>query len=467
MKKSKHIKNALRACDGGFSLIEITIALVVAGLITAAVLYTLENIEKQERLSEGRLDYYSVADAMAQFVTRENRFPCPAPFDTTEADGQAYGREMDCRHVSVNPGSTTDPGNCNGNAYCVAGTDDRRVRIGTVPFRTLGIELEDIVDPYGNRLMYAVTEEQTVAPDEYGTDPGDDDVDGFAGPDVFQGYDQGSITLNRTFIEGYASFNDAGSKERRLQISHSETSSQIQADPLKTDADFVVFSTGRDGRGGYTSDGQPNGAPCSGAGRDVENCDMDDEFELHPLTLQAGDDYFDDTLIFSLWEWLYVWAPSSAEPENLFNQYSRFMAIGNADPDTFESGLKREPQNYLHVFEGNLRVEDFDLDGDGNSEGGRMLSNEICDRDGENCFPAAAIAGEEGEAIECKDDEVLVGVKNGAPVCKTALGGLGPEFNGGCSGNAAITGISVTSGGVVFNCFDPTTQSGGDVTVGN
>ncbi|MEI7429175.1 MAG: type II secretion system protein [Betaproteobacteria bacterium] len=134
MLKQKHYFNI----KNGFTLVELTIVLVIVSLLMGGMLVSLgtqrdvtDTSETQKRLSEMR-------DALIGFTVANGRLPCPATPGTTGIE---------------NP--STGVGPCN-NPYD-----------GFLPGITLGIGPLDgqgyAVDSWGNRIRYAVTEANAFA----------------------------------------------------------------------------------------------------------------------------------------------------------------------------------------------------------------------------------------------------------------------------------------------------------------
>ena len=114
----------------------------------------------------------------------------------------------------------------------------KKVRIGAVPFATLGISAKASVDGWNNRLLYAVSEELADTDDPWSDD-------------------NGAITLVQGELAPTATFDNV-------------------VGPIKNRTPFIVISTGQSGFGAYTYHGVPRGgSPCTSAGAaQQENCDF-------------------------------------------------------------------------------------------------------------------------------------------------------------------------------------------------
>lgn len=144
--------------ESGFTLIETLIIIIIASLLTTAVVGQLRvsDFETRRMATEERLD--KIDEAISIFIRRNSRMVCPAPFGVGE-DTAFYAREnldtsgtfpvtLDCI-----PGTApTNPGvlqiNDNG------GSDT--IRIGMVPTRSLNLSDEYMYDGWGNPFTFAV-----------------------------------------------------------------------------------------------------------------------------------------------------------------------------------------------------------------------------------------------------------------------------------------------------------------------
>ena len=123
------IRNAVwpaRARQTGFSLLEISVALVVAGLLSWAAFSGYETVVSQQEIERGRAEAKQLQSLVRAFALRHGRLPCP---DTSAA---ATGYE-----------GLTAPG----SGVCSAG-----VQVGWFPYVSLGL----VVPEMALRARYAV-----------------------------------------------------------------------------------------------------------------------------------------------------------------------------------------------------------------------------------------------------------------------------------------------------------------------
>ncbi len=133
----------------GFTLIELAIVLLIAGVLLASASALLLTYVKQSQLSVTHKRLDSIDEALQLFLELNGRYPCAAPLNA--AFGAAtFGVEianLDCDGAAVVANQTTQ----------VVGRGARNVRIGAVPVRTLNLPDDYIADVWGGRFTYAVT----------------------------------------------------------------------------------------------------------------------------------------------------------------------------------------------------------------------------------------------------------------------------------------------------------------------
>ena len=130
----------------GFSLIEMAVVLVIAGLILGAVMSMGNAQITQSRISTTKSKEDAVKTALISYIARNKRMPCPA-VPTLAAGTPGYGVEA------------TTFGTCDG--VPTAGAGAARVVVGIIPWVSLGMSDEAASDGYYNRFTYAVTSNAT------------------------------------------------------------------------------------------------------------------------------------------------------------------------------------------------------------------------------------------------------------------------------------------------------------------
>ena len=152
------MKNLLKNTQNqGFTLVETAIVLTIGGILLAMLGSSVAAFIERNKVDATVQELEIIKDAINEYLVVNGQLPCAAR--TTAGTGDAnFGRELpDCTLVVA--GTTRS-----------AGTGARMVRIGSVPTRTLNLPDDLIMDAWGNRYTYAVTE---VLAEETTYDPAD------------------------------------------------------------------------------------------------------------------------------------------------------------------------------------------------------------------------------------------------------------------------------------------------------
>ncbi len=364
----KHVMNQPhKNTEQGFSLLELSIFLLVLSSMMAGFLFTYGAAQEQERIDMSRYANFTITDGLAKYLSRNGRFPCPSSL-SADTDAPTYGEETDCTDTSVPIGSWAP-----GNAYYVT---DRpagsgfRVRIGAIPFKTIGIGREDVIDAYKNRITYVITESQATA--------------------------------------AYTAGNG------RIEVLDLDNSGA----PVTKTKDLIFFSHGLNEAGSFSAQGIANGFTCNQAGLDQENCDLDGAFITNRYARTQNGTY-DDDLVSDIWRWVYVWDQAGSSMNNIYNRIDGDIGIGTD-----------EPSQKLHIKEGNLLVED-----------GNVESALLCDPTGAICFAAGQLGSPTG--MRCPNGRILRGIAENNVICSSVLG---DDVTGSCDMESFVSELSVQVG---------------------
>lgn len=139
--------------SAGFTLVEVAVSLLIAGILGVGALYILNKAEQRE-------NYYTTLDrmdvvvkALATYVDSAGRLPCPA--DPGVAD-VTFGWEWGVGGATIAGGRPTPSPTCQTwDDPTAAGVVSKN--IGIVPFLTLGLQDKDVRDGWGNYFTYAVS----------------------------------------------------------------------------------------------------------------------------------------------------------------------------------------------------------------------------------------------------------------------------------------------------------------------
>lgn len=174
-------------------------------------------------------DNLAAADAaLKAYLITNDAYPCPALRQTAKGL-PSYGKAPgSCLSKAESLISSSDAG----KIPVIYGRGGRSIRIGILPFRSLGLPDSAAVDGWGRLLQYAVTESLTDR--------------------VLYNQDEGAL--------------DVVAEDGQSRV---VPPASIQ---------YVVYSTGPDGLGGWAASGTPTRLACPLKTLQTENCDDDSVF---------------------------------------------------------------------------------------------------------------------------------------------------------------------------------------------
>ena len=346
-KKKNGINN-----QRGVSLIELAIFLTITGLLTAATISAYDSYRQRAVIEDTIANFSLVREAMNEYRKREGYFPCPSnPTSSMNSDPVAAGTGA-CIGAILDL-SGTPLGNING-IYRVPssnpGTD--YVLIGAVPFVDLGLKPNEVIDGWGNKIVYAVSED-------------------------------------------LADRNVAFDDENNRAISVNSRLGYRFGDEYKS---YVIFSHGQNGAGAYNPEGNVVAACADGGDDEEANCDYSDAiFIAAPQEVKSDenpdlarnysgtDENFDDFFQYNNQGGGEAgsWAQAGGSTDIFTNL--NVIGIGTETPNASEA-----------------RIDVF-----GNVKAMRVDAEEFCDYDSSDCFFAEVIGG---NRVKCDSAQALTGV---------------------------------------------------------
>ena len=228
----------------GFSLIELSIIITMFSLLMAGILGSQTLNREVTRITAEGTNLTALQKSIQAFYQKNKYLPCPAS-RTQAPDTATYGTSTDCS-------LTTAPA---GTVHVGTAADDYQLRIGAVPTRTLGIADRLGIDPWGNRITYALMRKLGVDAATYTA----------YAPTATTGYFQ--------IVDG--------------------TGAATYGSSTTTIVAYALITHGSDGKGAYTKQGAA-GIACSTTSLDKENCNADKKFMDAPVNETQGATYFDD-----------------------------------------------------------------------------------------------------------------------------------------------------------------------------
>ena len=235
----KRIRTAKNG-QGGFTLLDLAVSMIVIGLIGAGFMATYKLYAESKAYGNTSTSFAGIKMAMDNYYFENNEYPCPADI-TLSANDADYGR-------AVSP--------CTGGAAFVT---------GGVPFKDLNIPMEFSIDGWKNKFSYTISAVLT-------------DSTSFA-------VDQGALFVTGVDAAGAA-------------VTYAPNASGFEAHYV-----FVSFGDDALGAYSVEGGVAPVAA-CPGSGlqpRQNENCDGDNTFfnSLNALSKANGTTYFDDLIMFT------------------------------------------------------------------------------------------------------------------------------------------------------------------------
>lgn len=414
-KLDKLVSNA--RAQGGFSLIEISILLIVVGFIFIPIMRVLDHDWERAGFTRTLGVISTAEDGINTFYANNSAaYPCPAGL-VLSSDHAESGVSRDCSDLNnfancTNPNWLTDT---NGGVCRTSGAAGNAVIIGAVPFADARFDLETSLDFWGNKIIYAVPFLNTDA-------------------DATNNY-QG-VRMN--------SLNSAG------------------ATVSVTDGEILLFSTGETARGGFTKDGVQI-EPCGVAadGYETENCDFDNTFFRNEgsdgvFSRVTGAGFYDD-----------ITRTQESFPISTWFEHQDNPAVGSGDKrfaitNSVRVGIgTNSPENTLHVVGGGIRIESGGaVHGSGFEPGGTLKTPMVCATGGSDCFEPEKITDSRAE-MRCD----AAGNLHGTQVVMSVNGVSSSGVHVSCSSPEDSSGDSVLTDGRSL-ALDTSLFPASDCTVG-
>ncbi len=147
------------SCKSGFTLLELSIVLLILSLIAGGLLTALTQNTRIRKDKELQTKLIAIEEGLVKFRRQYNRLPCPAD-GTLTLDNSHFGQEA------------SNTGTCDGNPGANF-NDGIHTKGGVVPVRTIGLPDDYMFDPWGGRISYAVDGRMT-SPSAFVTYPVND-----------------------------------------------------------------------------------------------------------------------------------------------------------------------------------------------------------------------------------------------------------------------------------------------------
>lgn len=251
-----------RCSQGGYSLIGMTLFVVVAGILVAGGLFLAKQYGYSQKLDATNGKIARIEEALKNYRALNGYLPCPADIGAG-TETASFGRATSCYGAGAS-GIESPLGRAN-----------ERVHIGSVPVRSLNIPDELMVDEWGSRFVYAVS--------DYYTNPSVTAKPDFAA-------DKGAITM--------------------IDMAGTNMTPATPGGVL-----YTVISLGPDRRGARNLAGHEKEA-CPASGPSAENCDMANATFRSSISKQfdVGSDAFTANVKYATAQQAYRWVVNDWVP---------------------------------------------------------------------------------------------------------------------------------------------------------
>jgi prepilin-type N-terminal cleavage/methylation domain-containing protein len=207
----------VQAHTDGFSLIELSMVLIIIGLLVGAATTIGQMQIEQNKYIATKQTLENAKLALNTYYAQRKQYPCPAnPATAPTVATYGFSVAVDCKTTC--PAGLTCP--------------NANVAIGAFPYKTLGLGEEYATDDWGNKILYII--------------------------------DRNFTPTGNTAVYGAIPLQDSGGND-------------ILQSPIGGDALYVLISAGKNGNGAWPKQGGTRTA-CIAAQKDGENCNDDAVF---------------------------------------------------------------------------------------------------------------------------------------------------------------------------------------------
>lgn len=370
-KPSSYFPVAPASAIRAYTLMEIAIVMVVAGVLLAAFTGAYNVYARERARSQTIANAEEIMEAINRYVMQNGHYPCPAPLNDSYTD-DTYGVASGACAVtgslgfSASEGLFTEQGARTDQVLVdpSAGTksNNPRVKRGAIPFRTLGLAEKYAYDGYGMRYLYAVTQNLAV---------------------------KGKFVANAGGIGVYRGTSTA--------------SAASVVDP-EYSAHFILFSAGPNRMGGYNRYGkQPADATCATGTIDWQNCNTSSSaiYAIAPYSVTKGASYYDDYVRFYTATELPAWrsaGDSGLDIRDSVNaEYGGAVGVGD-----------KKPEVQLSV-QGALALRNHA------TYKPSVFTSRVCNSQGSDCYDVPIAPNAEWDCTS----SYIVGFEKGKPKCAT------------------------------------------------
>lgn len=266
--------------EGGFSLIELAMVMIIIGVISVPLMQRFQIYQKDETYSNTTLALNEIHKKLGEYYVEHGYYPCPANRSI------AFGKPKHGESIA-NCLSAVSLGSClSGSGACHVNGSGGSAIIGGIPYATLNLPYNNTLDGYKNPINYVISDVYL---------------------DTAKAYDdtrKGTITL----------------------------SDEKGAAPLVTKNNiYGLISSGENRKGSFNVNGKIEA--CTAGTADSVNCDNNSEYVDRGANYSNGASYYDDRVSFNSSEPAALWALSLTTPGGIYNTNAGSVGIGTNNPD--------------------------------------------------------------------------------------------------------------------------------------
>lgn len=356
----------------GFTLIEVSVVMIIAGLLMVAGMSLFSIYSKGQKRDGTYENMDKFNNALGAFYSAQKRYPCPA--DPALPESNPLAGVENCIAL-------TAVGSNSGGIWKVAGRDadnnsiPDNVLIGSIPYKTLRLGPEDL-NPYDTTVQddIAICNSAFLAaapiPPQCGVtlavkEPRGKIQDTMSAADTLDAWGN-RITYA---ITEKLTKNTAGSFDVSYGAITVQTESGAQLSDPAGSVMWALISHGDDNNGGYNSYGNMVNA-CGTISVDIENCDNDSDFINGIIAMVPGATYFDDILYYSVSRLSSLWTNAS-DSGSIPSGSNAALDVTNRNIGNVGVGVAA-PSERLEVAN-KIKANNF-------------MAVQTCDSTGANCF---------------------------------------------------------------------------------
>jgi prepilin-type N-terminal cleavage/methylation domain-containing protein len=229
------IKQSYHKNISAFTLVELSVVLMIIGVIMGSMLSIATNKTEADRIKDSSDKMEFVEKAIANYIAEYGGLPCPA--DSSQAPNtNGFGR-------ATNSGNNDSCSGTQPNWYRDS-VHATTLDLGTVPTKTLQINDSYAYDAWGRRFTYVVIERCAASNIQY-----------------LPNYNYGGTIANPLYYIPSGNFTTAcgGAYNPYSTTSLSIVSYTGQGNPITNNAVYALISHGKNGHGAYTHSGGASG----------------------------------------------------------------------------------------------------------------------------------------------------------------------------------------------------------------